>query len=138
MGRKIGTTIEKDIDFYLNIFERNKVVYKNPGIGKILSRDDIEITIDLYNKKLCITVGTGVMVYDISIDKIVFTEYNAGSGSSLFVRNYNRRSYYNVNSMTEEYLFQLSTIDKPLVSIKSIKRLNRLYYKLCKTLKVNE
>lgn len=134
---KIGSIIKNDIDFYLNKFENANIVCQTPGIGSIPTEKDYVITIELYNKKLWLSSGTSVLVYDISIDKIVFTEY-ISNGTTRGMGNYHRKSYHDVSKLTEEYMFQLSTVEKPLISIETMERLNKLYNKLYKVLKVDE
>lgn len=137
LGMKIGSIIKNDIDFYLNKFENANIVCQTPGIGSIPNDKDYVITIELYNKKLWLSTGNSVIVYDIAIDKIVFTEY-ISNGTTRGAGNYHRKSYYDVSKITEEYLFQLSTVEKPLLSIESLERFKKLYYKLYKILKVDE
>lgn len=66
--------------------------------------------------------------FDVSLDKLTFTEYTSNKTS--FVRKYNRRVYSNISQyLNDDYYFQQSTVHEVLFSTEELAELYELYHK---------
>lgn len=128
MSKNIGSMITKPLSYYLDIFR---------GIDGIKINNFYQFThkeyisIDGYSKKMKY-VNEGdyeiELSFDVSLDKLTFTEYTSNKTS--FVRKYNRRVYSNISQyLNDDYYFQQSTVHEVLFSTEELAELYELYYK---------
>lgn len=126
--KNIGSSIQKDLSFYLNKF-RSINGNKFNSIYQFTHKE--YITIDPFSKKLMYVNDNNYSVklsFDIVLDKLTFTEYTTNKTS--FLHKYNRKVYNHISSyLNEEYYFQQSTIEKVLFSTEELKELYYWYEK---------
>lgn len=130
MKNNIGSTITKELSYYLDILRNIKserfsnmymlsckeYVTLNPHSNKLMYINENDYGIELS--------------FDITIDKLTFTEYIDKETFSLKHR-YHRKTYTNVSMyLDEEYHFQQSTVDNVHFSTKDLAELYKIYNEL--------